>query len=308
MNNIWHPWDTLMKLLMRKEAQALASLVLPGIVLGNALDKELKVKNIEADFFFEAYLNGLAIILHLEFQRNRDAGMDRRMWEYNATMDINTGKPVYSIVVYLVEEENLVGSPYIREIPGTGAGHHFVFQVIKLWEIPANVLKRTEFEALLPLLPLTQAGKSLDTVEDMINELQARNRPDLLTLGYNFAGLVFTDEVDQQWLKERFHKMQDIMEGSWVYQEMTAKSREEGREEGLEKGREEGLEKGRQQALQQAAISIVAARFPALEQLTRAIIATISDPNQLQVLIVELSTSSSQEQTKQLLLSLVSAA
>ena len=160
MNNIWHPWDTLMKLLMRKEAQALASLALPGVVVGEALDKELKVKNIEADFFFEAYLNGLAIILHLEFQRHPDPGMDRRMWEYNATMDIHTGKPVYSIVVYLVKEENLVGSPYVREIPGTGAGHHFTFQVINLWEIAPEVLKQTEFEALLPLLPLTQAGKS----------------------------------------------------------------------------------------------------------------------------------------------------
>src|SRR5690348_11041051 len=198
MKGIWHPWDTLMKLLMRKDAQALASLALPGVVVGNALDKELKVKNIEADFFFEASLNGLAIILHIEVQRKQDPEMDRRMWAYNATMDINTGKPVYSIVVYLVQEENLVGSPYVREIPGTGAGHHFIFQVINLWEIAPEVLKQTAFEALLPLLPLTQAGKSHQTIEDMITELQARNRPDLLTLAYNFAGLVFTDEMDQQ--------------------------------------------------------------------------------------------------------------
>ena len=34
-----HPWDTLAKLLMRKEVQALASLVLPGIEVGMALDK-----------------------------------------------------------------------------------------------------------------------------------------------------------------------------------------------------------------------------------------------------------------------------
>ena len=293
-----------MKLLMRKDAQALASLVLPGIVVGNALDKELKVTNIEADFFFEALLNGLAIILHIEFQRSRDPAMDRRMWAYNATMDINTGKPVYSIVVYLVQEENLVGSPYVREIPGTGTGHHFTFQVINLWEIAPEVLKQTEFEALLPLLPLTQAGKSRQTIEDMITELQARNRPDLLTLGYNFAGLIFTDEIDQQWLRERFNKMQDIMEGSWVYQEMTARSLEKGRQE----GHQEGLEKGRQEGLQQAAIKIVAARFPKLEQLAKVIITTITDLDRLDVLIVELSVSSSQEQTKEILLSLVSAA
>jgi hypothetical protein len=86
--------------------------------------------------------------------------------------------------------------------------------------------------------------------------------------------------------------MQDIMEGSWVYQEMTAKS----------------LEKGRQEGLQQAAIRIVAARFPKLEQLAKVIITTITDLDRLDVLIVELSVSSSQEQTKEILLSLVSAA
>jgi len=86
--------------------------------------------------------------------------------------------------------------------------------------------------------------------------------------------------------------VQEIIEGSWVYQET------------IEKGREEG----RQQALQQAAIGIVAARFPEIEQLAREIIETISDPNRLQTLIVELSGVSSQEYAKELLLSLISAA
>jgi hypothetical protein len=113
-------------------------------------------------------------------------------------MDILTGKPVYSVLVYLVEEPNLVGSPYRREIQGEEVGHHFIFRVIKLWEISPEELKQTDFEDLLPLLPLTRAGKSLETIEDMITELQARNRPDLLTLGYNFAGLVLTEEVDKQ--------------------------------------------------------------------------------------------------------------
>jgi len=301
MAKIWHPWDTLMKLLMRKEAQALASLALPRVQVGKALDKELKVKGIEGDLFFDAILNGLTIILHFEFQKKKDKEMNRRMWEYNATMDILEGKPVYSILVYFVEEGNMVESPYVREIPGAGTGHHFVFQVIKLWEILPEVLKQPGFEALLPLLPLTKGGKNRETVDDMVTELVARNRSDLLELGRNFAGLIFTDEVDKQWLKERFSKVQDILEESWVYQETLQKGIEQGIEQGLEKGREEG----RQLALQQTAISIAAARFPELERLARLIIAAISDLNRLQVLIVELSMSSSQEHAKELLLSLV---
>ncbi len=127
-----HPWDTLAKLLMRKEVQALASLVLPGIDVGMALDKELKIKSVQGDFFFYSILENLPIILHFEFQKKKDANMGRRMWTYNVAMDITENMPVYSVLVYMTKEDDdkedtLVGSPYVREIPGTGMGHHFTF-------------------------------------------------------------------------------------------------------------------------------------------------------------------------------------
>jgi predicted transposase YdaD len=301
MAEISHPWDTFMKLLMEKGAQAFASLALPGVQVRDTLDKELRVKNIRGDFFCNACLNDLKIILHFEFQKSKDENMDRRMWEYNAAMDINTGKPVYSILVYLAKEKSkegdpkkedtLVGSPYIREIPGTGMGHHFAFQVVKLWEVASEILKQTGFEELLPLLPLTKGGQNREAVDDMIAELVARNRSDLLELGHFCAGLVLKDEISRQWLKERFTKVREIIEQSWVYQETIAKGREE----------------GSQQALQQAAIGIVAARFPEIKQFAKEIVETISDPNRLQTLIVELSIAPSQERAKELLLSFVSA-
>ncbi len=142
------------------------------------------------------------------------------------------------------------------------------------------------FEVLLPLLPLTKGGKNLETVDDMINELVAKNRSDLLGLGQICAGLVFTDEISKQWLKERFNNVQEIIESSWAYQETLEKA----------------IEKGRK-ALQATAIRIAAARFPELEQLAKEIVETIKDPDQLQMLAVELSISSSQEHAKQLLLS-----
>jgi hypothetical protein len=82
----------------------------------------------------------------------------------------------------------------------------------------------------------------------------------------------------------------DVTEQSWVYQET------------IEKGLHQGLQTARQ-----AAIGIVAARFPEIEQFAREIIETISDPNRLQTLIVELSIAPSQERAKELLLSFVSA-
>jgi len=238
------------------------------------------------------------------------------------------------VLVYLMKEDDepedsFVGSPYVRQV--AGMGHQFSFQVIKMWQVLPEVAKQPGFEVLLPLLPLTKGGQNLETVDEMISELVARNRSDLLGLGQFCAGLVFTDEISKQWLQERFDKMLDIFEESWTYQQTLQKGlvqglekglvqgreqgreegREQGREEGREQGREQGREEGRQQGIQtaqQIAISIVAKRFPELELLAKAIITTISDLNQLQMLTIELSIVSSQEHAKDFLLSLVSAA
>jgi len=301
------PWDILMKLVMEKGAQAFASLALSGVQIGDALDKELRVTNIEGDLFLDAWLDRQQIIVHFEFQRkegtirNKDGKvktMNRRMWEYNSAMDICMGRPVYSVLVYLMPENDLAQSPYVQEIPGTGLGHHFSFLVIKLWEVEGEVLKGTEVEELLPLLPLTKGGNTPQVVEEMVRKLVARGRSDLVELGLFCAGLVLKDEIHKRWFRERFGDgdMQSIIEDSWVYQGVIGKGREEGREE------------GRQQGFQQAAISIVKARFPELEQFASKIIETITDLNRLQVLIVELSTVSSQEDAREILRSLVSGA
>jgi hypothetical protein len=228
MTDLKNPWDTLMKLLLRHKIQVLASLLLPGILVGEALDKELKIQQMVGDFFFNAILLGIEIILHIEFQKSKDARMGRRMWEYNVAMDLVENKPVYSILIYLAPDGNddtFAGSPYVREIPGTGMGHYFTFQVIKLWLVEPAEFKQPGYEDLLPLLPLTKGGKSRAVVGDMMDELVARDRSDLLRLGYHFAGLVLTDLQDQHWLTERFRKVLmnlDILKESWTYQETVA--------------------------------------------------------------------------------------
>ena len=74
MSNIWHPWDTLMKELMSKGAQALASLALPGVQVGDALNRELNIKKIKGDYFCNAYLDNLAIIVHFELPKEETHG------------------------------------------------------------------------------------------------------------------------------------------------------------------------------------------------------------------------------------------
>jgi len=129
------------------------------------------------------------------------------------------------------------------------------------------------------------------TVDNIIDALAARHRPDLLMLGFYFASYVFTDEEDKQWLRERLSEAHETIEKSYLYRA------------NIQKGLEEGCQQG---FLQQAAIRIVAARFPELEQLATKIIKQITDLKQLDKLIIELSIASSQERAKDFLLSHVS--
>jgi hypothetical protein len=221
--------------------------------------------------------------------------MARRVWEYNVLTNCLTGLPVYSVVIYLAKSKSgkIVESRYKEEI--AGQLRLLDFQSIKLWEVPAKVLNQKGLEGLLPLLPLTQGGKSREVVEETIAQLQATGHQDLLPLSYAFAALVFTKSADKLWLKERFDKMHDILEGSWAYQEMVQK--------GLLQGLKQGIGKG-VLAMQQAAIDMVVASFADLETLARTKITAIDNLERLQHLIVDLGISHTREQMEQVLLSL----
>jgi len=284
------PWDDSMKMLVRANPQALVSLLLPGAKFQGEQDKELKARTVEADLLYNVIWRGRKIILHVEFQVEADKNMARRVWKYNVLTDYLTGCPVYSVVIYLVKRGTIVESRYQDEI--AGQRRLLDFQSIKLWEVPAKTLQQKGLEGLLPLLPLTQGGKSREVVEETIVQLQATGHQDLLPLSYAFAALAFTKAADKLWLKERFDKMHDILEESWAYQEI------------MGKGREEGHKEGHQQGYQQAAIDVVVARFPDLETLAKTKITAIDDMQRLQHLIIDLSISSTREQMEQVLLSL----
>ena len=291
------PWDDSMKMLVRANPQSLVSLLLPDAKFQGEQDKELKARTVEADLLYNVIWRGRKIILHVEFQVEADKNMARRVWEYNVLTDYLTGLPVYSVVIYLVKRGTIVESRYQDEI--ADQLRLLTFRSIELWEVPTEMLKQKGLEGLLPLLPLTQGGKSREVVEETIARLQATGHRDLLPLSYAFAALIFTKSADKLWLKERFEKMHDILEGSWAYQEMVQKGLLKGIEQGIEQGIGKGI-----LAMQQTAINIVIRFFADLEELARTKITAINDLERLQQLILDLTIAHTREQMEQVLLSL----
>lgn len=156
--------------------------------------------------------------------------------------------------------------------------------VVKRWEISADEIIETGLEGLLPLLPLTREGERRETIDRMVEEIIASGQVELLALGQMFAGLVFKDEADREWLKRRFAVYKDILEESWVYQEI------------LEKGVEKGLEASRQ-----ALMAIVQGRFPQMIGLTRKLTDDVTDLETLQRLIVSISLAKDMQEAQKTL-------
>ena len=234
-------WDHLMKWLAHANPQHLVSLLMKDALFESEAINELQVRSreIQADILYNITWKRQSAILHAEFQRRRDADIGRRAWEYNALTECLKQVPVYSFVIYLVKDSGIVQPPYRRVLPDGSVSHVFYYTNVYLWELPASAFKGPGREGLLPLLPLTKNGARREVIEEMIEELQAAHKQDLLALAYSFAALVLQKKEDCQWLKRRFEMLSDILEDSWAFQDLKERAEKRAREEARQQAKRE---------------------------------------------------------------------
>ena len=293
-------WDDLLKMLVGANPQDFVTFLMRDARYISTLERELKVKTLEADLLFEVELEGKELIIHAEFQRRRDPTMAERLWKYNVSTTITHAKDVVSFVIYLVKDGEPIESPYERIVYGNVV-HRFQFTNIKLWELSADVFEQPGREGLLPLVPLTSDGTKRDRLDEMIQGLQASGKEDLLPLGYVIAGLVLDDVQEKEWLKRRFAMFQERLEDSWAYQEILAKGWEQGWKKGEEQGEEKGEEKGQLLALRSMLSSFIQIHFPDVVTIAIARAERIQNPAELQSIVTSLFQATSNDEARRIL-------
>jgi predicted transposase YdaD len=265
----------------------------------------LEAEDIYTDILSEMLLDKQKALLHVEFQKKRDAKMAERLWEYNVRATLKHECSVWSCVIYLTRD-SAVETPYCRKLPNGRTIHRFDFSVVKMWEIPTQDLLQSGLRDLAPLLPLTREGQRHEVIEEAIALLDppaGERKGELLTLTYGLASLIFTAESDQDWLVWRFSMLYDILKDTRAFRELAKEGHlaglEEGRKEGLQQGLQEGLQKGLQKGLQeglqegqqeglrQAALDVIEARFAdaVLVEQARVHLAAINDLSALRSLV-----------------------
>jgi predicted transposase YdaD len=296
-------WDRLLKTLMSKSPQDLVSWILKGAIYQRDVNVEL-LKNdpIFADLLYVIEWRGEQIVLHIEFQREKDTNMGRRVWEYNCLASIHTELPVYSIVIYLLDKGEIVDPPYEIKLSREFTIHRFRFQNIKLWEIPGKILKQQKLPGLLPLLPLTKGGNSQEVVEEMIQDLEQAGRTDLLPLAYICSAYKFEGVNEQKWLIGRFDAMKGSLEDNYAYREMVKWAEEKSLKLGLKQGLEQGSEHGKKDGLKHSIVRFAEIRFPDLVPLAKQQAGQAANSQELQEIQDKLFAARSDTEAKAALL------
>ena len=280
---------------------------MPSATLIESLSIELKARHIFADALLKVLLNKQEALMHIELQTCEDPTMGGRLLEYNVLAEHQYKLPTCSFVIYL-RKRRVGKAPYERRFVDGRLTHTFHFRTIKLWEVTAQSIVELGWEGLLPLLPFTKGGKKPEIIQIMVDRLVEKGEKDLLALVEMFGGLAFTKESEKAWFKRRFAMFQDIMQDSWVYQELRQEMLEEGLTKGLKEGMEKGLKEGIERSLQtqrQAIVDIVQKRFPQLGELAFQQIAHVSDLDALRDLTVAIATTQDVETVHTLLVDAV---
>jgi len=287
------PFDSAAKRLLREKPEHYVKWLVDQATFVRQLPTELKSRNVFADGLFFIKVNGKPELLHIEFQTRNDPNMGKRLLEYNILASSeNDWLPVYTVVIYLRRGGNVPKSPFIREHWNGREYQRFYYDIVELAKLPARALLEKGLLGLLPLLSMTDGGTEPELMQEMTSTLQDAGETELLALAFAFGSAVDGGQAYKEWFTRRLAMLDDILEDSWLYQEL------------LRRGAEKGREQERQRRIQEqreTVVSFVQMRFPELIPLAEQHLHFIHDPQELHNLILKLFAVETAEEARQAL-------
>jgi hypothetical protein len=157
----------------------------------------------------------------------------------------------------------------------------FHYESVELGKLPTEALRRTGLTGLLPLLILTKGGATREVIEEVISRLQVAEKKELLPITKLLASLVFTSELDKEWIIWRFDKMSDILRETWAYREI--------------------MQEGKIEVLRQAILDVIQERFPEILPFAKKQLEGIEDTESLRRMNVKMSMAQTAEEALQYL-------
>jgi hypothetical protein len=284
------PYDvTTRDLLQRDPLSWLAYLRLEAGGPIQVIDTDVSTVPAEAD---QVYRVGgrRSHLIHIEMQSHRDRRLARRLWRYNALLDLKYDLRVRSVALLLrpeADSKKLTGVLDLR-LPDDDRVMTFYYRVIRAWERPVEPILLGPL-ATLPMAPLADVPvQDVPRVLERIDSRLAAEAPPseaarMMTSALTLAGMRLDLDIVEA-LRGRLRTM-SILKDSSFYQLLL----KEGREQGLEEGQREGELKEAKRLL----IRLGRIRFGRLAKENRAAIEAIDDLERLEHLSERILTATS---------------
>lgn len=270
-------WDDSIKRMFREHPQDFVSWLMKGAIYRGAVSGELRNRRRNTDILFDMVQQESLkeALLHAEFQSDDDKKIEHRLAEYNMLATITYDKPVLSFLILLRPMPNIPESPLIKSVFDIFESWRFNYVVIRLWEISAEELMSLGLLGLLPLVPLTQGGTRPEILSEVASTLFEAKERDLLALTKMVTGLVLKREPEKAAIERIFEMYREILEDSWVYQEV----------------KQQALAAGKAESGQRILLAIIQRRFPDILGEASQLIVGITDAKVLEELAVTVSVA-----------------
>jgi len=191
--------------------------------------------------------------LHVEFQGRRSrVPVPERMLEYQTRFSQLSKTPTCSVVIYIGRWAGSKDDGHHQQTcPLTGLTIlEWRYQVIRLWQLPAEQLLALKKIPLLALVGLTKIDKPEETIPDVVAKI--RSLPELTSRQQLFTILISLTENEEiiAMIENLLEPEEELLIDTPFLRRMRDIGRREGRAEGRTEGRAEGRLEGEAQLLE----------------------------------------------------------
>lgn len=219
---------------------------------------------LQMDTLFHVEVDGEECLIDLEAQAEADKKMGWRLYKYAARASSIFDLPVISVVLWLEKHGRVPTSPFEIRVGKRLLGTWY-YVGIEVYNLRATDLlaKGEHMPGILPLLPFTRGGETVEAIESAGQLIQRETSGDNQVALATLLGVLASRKIGHETamtLVRRWVMSNDLLESSPLYQvwmqEWLEKNRGKWEEEGREEGREEGM--------RESALLMLRSRFGAL--------------------------------------------
>jgi len=284
--------DPVLKFLFDKDREEIVRLMLGAPVsVVQVLDSVLPSGEQRSDGVLLVEDAGEQFLLHVEFMTRVASNMGERIFGYVPRVFQRYGKPVRSVVLYLMEPSptTKIESEF-KMIVQRREVAVIRYDVVCLWEVEPDRAHLVEHPALLALAPLMKgvAATELDDLTQLATHAawDERTRIDVVALLTLFGGRRFGQDVVTSMIR-RLGMLKDIIQESPLY--------ELAREYGETRGEARGEARGEVRGLRNACLALTRTKAPRLVPTLEGHLDDITDLAQLEKLLVDLGLAQNEE-------------